>query len=121
MQSCICDVKACSTANMIKLNDNETQLMLFTSKRTNHRHSLPTSITIVNAQIPFKLSMKKIGLALNRHITKNAHVSNIYRTCFCELLLLASIRRSMTSTATATLVSAFALSRVDNCNSLLFG
>ena len=37
----------------------------------------------------------------------NAHVSNIARTCYFELRRLASIRRFMTSTATATLVSAF--------------
>ena len=51
----------------------------------------------------------------------NAHVSNIARTCYFELRRLASIRRSMTSTATATLVSAFVLSRIDYCSSLLFG
>ena len=34
---------------------------------------------------------------------------------------MASIRRFLTSTATATLVSAFCLSRIDYCNSLLFG
>ena len=50
-----------------------------------------------------------------------AHVSNIARTCFFELRRLASIRRFLTSTATATLVSAFALSRIDFCISLLFG
>ena len=49
------------------------------------------------------------------------HVSNIALTCNLELHLLASIRRFMTSTATATLVFAFALSRIDYCNSLLFG
>ena len=51
----------------------------------------------------------------------NAHVSNIARTCYFELHRLASIRRFLTSTATATLVSAFALSRIDYCKSLLFG
>ena len=50
----------------------------------------------------------------------NAHVSNIARTCYFELRRLASIRRFLTSTATATLVSAFVLSRIDYCNSLLF-
>ena len=54
MQSCISDVKAWATANMLKLNDSKTELMLVTSKRSKHLHNLPTSITIGNAQIPFK-------------------------------------------------------------------
>ena len=121
MQSCIRDVNAWATANMLKLNDNETELMLFTSKRSKHLHNLPTSITIGNAQIPFKQSVKNLGFTLNCHLTMNAHVSNIARTCYFELSRLASIRRFLTSTATAELVSAFVLSRIDYCNSLLFG
>ena len=50
-----------------------------------------------------------------------AHVSNVARTCYFDLLRLASICRFLTSTATATLVSAFVLSRIDYCISLLFG
>ena len=57
MQSCMSDVKAWATANMLKLNDNKTKLMLDTSNRTKHLHSIPTSITIGNAQIPFKQSV----------------------------------------------------------------
>ena len=53
MQSCIGDVRAWETANMLKLNDNKTELMLVTSRRTKHHHNLPTSITIGYAQIPF--------------------------------------------------------------------
>ena len=51
----------------------------------------------------------------------NAHVTNIARTSYSELRSLSAICRSMTSTVTATLESAFALSRVDYYNSLLFG
>ena len=40
MQSCICDVKDLSTANMLKLNDNKTELMLVISKRSKHLHNL---------------------------------------------------------------------------------
>ena len=32
MQSCISDFKAWATANKLKLNDNKTEFMLFTSK-----------------------------------------------------------------------------------------
>ena len=121
MQSCISDVKAWATANMLKLNDSKTELMLVTSKRSKHLHNLPTSITMGNAQIPFKQSVKNLGFTLDCHLTMNAHVCNIARTCYYELRRLASIRRFLTSTATATLVSAFVLSRIDYCKSLLFG
>ena len=121
MQSFISEVKAWASANMLKLNDNKTELMLVTSKRTKHLHSLPSSITMGNAQIPFKQSVKKLGFTLDCHLTMNAYVSNIARECYFVLRRLASIRRFLTSTATATLVSAFDLSRIDYCNSLPFG
>ena len=57
MLSCISDVKAWATANMLKVKDNKTKLMLVTSKRTKHLHNQPTSITIGNAQIPVKQSV----------------------------------------------------------------
>ena len=80
--------------------------MPFTSKRNNHLHNLPTSITIGNAQIPIKQSVKNFGVTLDCHLTMNAHVSNIARTCYFEQRRLASIRRFLSSTATSTLVSA---------------
>ena len=121
MQSCMSDVKAWATTNMLKLNDNKTELMLVTSKRTKHLHNLPTSISTGIAQIPLKNCVKNVGLTLDCHLTMNAHVSNIARTCYFEVRRLACIRRFLTSTATATLVSVFVLSRFDYCNSLLFG
>ena len=120
MQSCTSEVKAWATANMLKLNDNKTELMLVTSKRTKNLHNLPTSITIGNAQIPFNQSVKNLGFTLDCHLTMNAHITNIARTCYFELRRLASIRRFLTSTVAVILVSASVLSRIDYCNSLLF-
>ena len=95
--------------------------MLVTSERTKHLHNLPTSITIEIVQIPFKPSVKNLGLPFDCHLTMYAHVSNIARTCYFELRLLASIRTFLTCTTTATLLSAFVLSRINYCNSLLLG
>ena len=108
---------------MSKLGQLRTCLNLMTVRLNSCLSPLrdPTSITIGNAQIPFKQSVKNLGFTLDCHLTMNAHVSNIARTCYFELRRLASIRRFLTSTATATLVSAFVLSRIDYCNSLLFG
>ena len=64
--------------------------------------------------------MKNLGFTLDCHLAINAHVSNIAQICYFELRCLASIRRFLTSTATATLVSDLVLSRIDYCSSLLF-
>ena len=63
MQSCICDVNAWATSNMLKLNDSKTELMLVTSKRSKHLHNLPTSITIGNAQTVCEEFGSYIGLS----------------------------------------------------------
>ena len=121
MQSCISDVNVWASVDMLKLNDNKRELMRVTSIRTKHLHNLPTSITIGNAQIPFKQSVKNLCFTLDCHLTMNAHITNIARTFYFELCRLAPISRFLTSTATATFVSAFVLSRIDYCSSLLFG
>ena len=99
------DVKGWATANMLKLNDNKTELMLITSKRTKHLHNLPTSIIIGNAQFPFRQCEE-----FEIYIAMNEHVSAIGRTCYFELCRVASIRGFLTNTTTVTLVSAFVLS-----------
>ena len=96
--------------NLMTIRQNSCLL----PKRTKHLHNLPTSITIGNAQIPFKQSVKNLGFTLDCHLTATS-------VCYFELRHLASFRRFLTSTATATLVSAFVLSRIDYCSSLLFG
>ena len=102
-------------------HSDKTELMLVNCKRTNHLHSLPTSIAVANAQNPFNQSVNVVGFALDCHVTMNAHVTNIAQTFCVEPRRLASICRFLTSTVTATVVSAFILSRIDHCNSLLFG
>ena len=64
--------------------------------------------------------MKNLGFTLDCHLTMNEHVSTIAQTCYYELHRLASINRFLSSTSTATLVSAFVLSRIGYSNSLLF-
>ena len=121
MQSYMGDVEGWATANILKLNDSKAELMLFTSNRTKHLHNPPTSITMGNAKFRFKQSVNNLSFTFDCHLTMNAHFSNIAQTCYFELRCLASMRRFQTSTATATLVSACVLSRIDYCNSLLFG
>ena len=68
---------------MLNLSDNETELMLMTSKRTKHLHNSPTSITISNAQISFKQSLKNLCFTLDCLLPVNEHVfTNARKSCF---------------------------------------
>ena len=80
MQPSMCDVNAWATANM--LSDSKTEFKLVTSNKPNHLHYLPTSITIGNAYVPFRQSVKNLSFTYDCHLTLNAHVSNIARTCY---------------------------------------
>ena len=65
--------------------------------------------------------MKNLGFTLHCHLTMSEHISTIAQICYFELHRQTCICRFLSSTATATLVSAFVLSRIDYCDSLLFG
>ena len=113
---------------MSKLGQLRTYLNLMTVRQNSclsPLKELSISITYLlqslSAMLKLKQSVRNLGFALDCYLTMNPHVSNIARTCYFELHRLASIRRFLTSTATATLVSAFVLSRIDYCNSMLFG
>ena len=55
------------------------------------------------------------------HLTMTAHVVNLIRTANFELRRINSIRHYLSVQVTKTLLSAFVLSRLDCCNSLLSG
>ena len=49
------------------------------------------------------------------------HISNVCRSAYVEIRRIGSIHQCLTVEATKTLVCAFVLSKLDYCNSLLFG
>ena len=51
--------------------------MLVTTKRTKHLHNISTSITIGNAQIHFKQSVKNFSVKSDCYLTMHEHVSTI--------------------------------------------
>ena len=79
MLSCICDVKAWSSANILRLKDDKAEPILVNSKRTMHLHSLPTSISNRNTVIPFNIYVVNFDFSYDYYLTLNANVSNIAR------------------------------------------
>jgi len=67
------------------------------------------------------VSVRHLGVQLDAELSKKEHVSKVASSCFYQLRRLRQIRRLVGLEVTAQLVSAFILSRLDYCNSVLAG
>ena len=106
------------THNKLKLNDDKTEALIISAPRILNSTPLSDSLTVGNSTVRFSLSARYLGVTLDMHSTMTAHVVNLIRTANFELRRTYSIHY-LSVQATKTLVSAFVLSRLDYCISLL--
>ena len=82
---------------------------------------MPDSLTVGTSNVVFSQSVKTLGVMLDTHLTMKNRVINLVRTANFELRRINSIRHYLSVEATQKLVLAFVMSRLDYCNSLLYG
>ena len=71
--------------------------------------------------VPFKTSVKYLGVHLDKTLSMQKHISSICCASFLELRRIASIRPYLSQSAAARLVAAMVISRLDYCNSVFIG
>ena len=120
LNDCIRDVRTWLTRNMLKLNDEKTEVILFTSK---HGLKSLSSITVIDGeqQQLQSSSVRDLGVIYDQHLSMSQHVHSLCRTGYYHLRNIGRIRRYLTLDATKTLVHALVTSRLDYCNSLRYG
>ena len=64
---------------------------------------------------------RSLGVIMDRHLTMSAHVSSVCRSAYCLLRQLRQVVWSVSVDAAKTVVHSFISSRLDYCNSLLYG
>ena len=79
------------------------------------------SVTIGEECVTAVSSARNIVAIIDRHLTMEDQVSNVCRNCHLSLRQISQIRPYLTEEATATLVHALIISKVDCYNSLLIG
>ena len=120
VQSCISDVLVWMQSNKLKLNPEKTEAMVSGSRSCLSEVS-SMSMSIDNTTIPFLSSVRYLGVTLDSSLTLQSHISNICRSTFLALKRISSIRHLLSVESTAILVNATVTSRIDYCNSILYG
>ena len=116
---CLDDVMSWILCNMLKCNPSKTQIIHFSSRvspsepiasiKVGHHCVQPTSV------------IKNLGVTLDSHLTFVPHVNNICRTLSRSFHSIGRIRKYLSQADTERIVHAFVLSKLDYCNSLLYG
>jgi len=121
LSNTIIDVQNWMTENKLQLNGSKTEAILI---GTACKLSKATSDTLElsdDSSVPLSSTVKNLGVTLDNTLSMKQHISSVSRTCFFQLRRIATIRKFLTTDATAKLVTSTILSRLDYCNSLLAG
>ena len=118
IQTCIESLLGWMYSNKLKLNAEKTEVLPVAS--TSRLSSVGRdSIDIGGKRIPFRSSVRNLGVHLDQTLSMQQHISSVGRAAYLELRRIASIRPYLTQSATAQLVSSAITSRLDYCNSIL--
>ena len=119
MSRCITDVKTWLTEHKLALNDKKTEAIRITTMSTCHPR--PAVIHVGALAVQSKPHVRDIGIVLDDTMTMAKHVSHTCRTAYYHLHNIASIRRSLTTSACKIIVHSLVISRLDFGNATLYG
>ena len=105
--------------NRLKLNKDKTELLVISAKY------LPVpivhEISVVSETNRSSQKARNIGVTFDNLFLFNDHVASICKSSFYHLRNISYMRKYLSSTTTEILVHAFVSSKLDYCNSLLYG
>src|SRR6218665_593748 len=95
------------SSNRLRLNPSKTQYIWLGTRQQLTELDL-AAMAVRFPHIAFSLTVRDLGLRLNQQLTFAPHINRgICRDCYYQLRQLRVISRSLTSTATTTLVHTF--------------
>ena len=120
IQLCVSEIREWMNQNMLKLNDDKTELIVFTSKYKQDLYN-DLSITIGDTVVDCSSQVKDLGVIFDRVLSLRQHVSYTSKTCRFHLRNISRIRKYIPQDTSVVLVKSLVMSRLDYSNGLFYG
>ena len=120
IQLCVSEIREWMNQNMLKLNDDKTELIVFTSKYKQDLYN-DLSITIGDTVVDCSSQVKNLGVIFDRVLSLRQHVSYTSKTCRFHLRNISRIRKYIPQDTSVVLVKSLVMSRLDYSNGLFYG
>lgn len=120
VENCLKEIVTWMNENMLKLNADKTEVILFTSQN-NEKHIDSITVKIGDADIKPSGYVRNLGAFLDSKMNMDKHINTICRSGYAQLRQIGHIRKYLNTDAAKSLVNSLVTSRLDYCNSLLSG
>ena len=118
-QNCIKDIRLWMDHDKLLLNGEKTEFLIIGTRQQLSKVNI-SSITVDNSDVMRSSVVKNLGVFIDDKLSMNSHINKICKT-FYYLHNIKRIRKHLSRKSTETLIHAFVSSRLDYCNSLLYG
>ena len=115
MGRCVADIREWMKNNMLMLNDDKTELLLFHPISADSVH-LPQGVTVGSSSIPPSKTAKN-SVIFDTTMSLNKHIAGM---SYYHLRAIGRIKKYLNRQSTKQLVHAILISRLDVCTSLLY-
>ncbi len=120
MALCIRDMRAWMLLNRLLSNGPKTEFIIFGTVQQRAKLQNP-SIDIGSDTVYPSNSARNLGVIFDQGLTFEKHVSALCRSAYHQLYNIKKVRDTLTDEAASVAIHAFVTSKLDYCNSLLYG
>ena len=114
------EIREWMNQNMLKLNGEKTELIVFTSKYKQDLYN-DLSITISETVVDCSSQVKDLGVIFDRVLGLRQHVSYTSKTCRFHRRNISRTRKYILQDTSVVLVKSLVMSRLDYSNGLFYG
>ena len=120
MESCLSDMRSWMIKNRLLINDSKTEFLILGTRQQLQKVNIP-HIRIGDADIIPTSHVTNLGVVLDQNLNMDRHISRTSKSAFFHLHNIRRISKYLDQESLLTLTHAFITSRLDYCNSLLYG
>ena len=121
LELCLATLHSWFCSNGLALNGDKSEAITFGTRQKLRNYPPLPGISIAGSLVPLSNTIKTLGITLDSHLTLDTHVSSVCKSAFYHIRALRHIRNSLTDDTARAVAVALVQSRLDYCNSILYG
>jgi len=121
LAACTTDVKQWYMQNGLQLNPDKSEALFMGTATQLRAVSSLTSVSVADVDLPVADLQRVLGVTLDRRLTFDNHASAVARSCNYHARAIHHTCHLLTMDLAQTLACSLILSRIDYCNSVLYG